>query len=190
MYRTGDLVRWLSTGMLDFLGRIDLQVKIRGFRIELGEIETALGKHPGIEHCTVNVYESGGVKRLIAYMVPCSGMDPSGLRTFLKQKLPEYMIPAFFMTVDKIPTTSSGKVDRNALPVPEPTDLTAGTRDTTPPATDLEKTLVKLWIDVLGLKSVGVLDNFFEIGGDSISAIRLAARAAPQASCSRPETCL
>jgi amino acid adenylation domain-containing protein len=101
MYRTGDLVRWLSTGMLDFLGRIDLQVKIRGFRIELGEIETALGKHPDIDHCTVNVYETGGVKRLIAYLVPRPGTDPSGLRTFLKQKLPEYMIPAFFMTVDK-----------------------------------------------------------------------------------------
>jgi amino acid adenylation domain-containing protein len=179
MYRTGDLVRWLSTGMLDFLGRIDLQVKIRGFRIELGEIETALGKHPDIDHCTVNVYETGGVKRLIAYLVPRPGTDPSGLRTFLKQKLPEYMIPAFFMTVDKIPTTSSGKVDRNALPAPESGDLAAGPRDTTPPETGLEKHLADLWTDVLGLKTVGVLDNFFEIGGDSISAIRLAARAAP-----------
>lgn len=178
MYRTGDLVRWLSTGMLDFLGRIDLQVKIRGFRIELGEIETALGKHPDIEHCTVNVYESAGSKRLIAYLVPRSGTEPSGLRAFLKQKLPEYMIPAFFMTVDKIPTTSSGKVDRNSLPVPESSNLVSGSRDSTPPETDLEKQLADLWVEVLGMKTVGVLDNFFEIGGDSISAIRLAARAA------------
>ncbi len=178
LYRTGDLVRWLSTGMLEFVGRIDQQVKIRGFRIELGEIETALAKHPCIDHCTVNVHEKNTVKRLVAYMVPNRGktVDTSELRSFLKQKLPEYMIPAFFMTLDRIPMNSSGKVDRCALPEPDLNDPGPGAREYMAPANDLEDRIVKLWGEVLGLKKIGVMDNFFEIGGDSISAIRVAAR--------------
>lgn len=179
VYRTGDLVRWLSTGRLDFLGRIDQQVKIRGFRIELGEIETALAKHPAIDHCTVSVYEANAIKRLIAYTVSKEGAvaDASELRAFLKQKLPDYMIPAFFMPLARIPTTSSGKVDRRALPDPELTELVSGVKEYTAPANEVEQTIVQLWCEVLGLEQIGVCDNFFEIGGDSISAIRVAARA-------------
>ena len=179
VYRTGDLVRWLSSGILDFLGRIDQQVKIRGFRIELGEIETALGKHRDIAHCAVAVDERNNIKRLVAYAVPRSGavLDTTELRLFLKKTLPEYMVPAFFVPLDHIPTTRSGKVDRLALPSPNPDEEVSGSRDSTPPANDLEKKLVLLWSEVLGLKKIGVLDNFFGIGGDSISAIRVAARA-------------
>lgn len=179
IYKTGDLVRWLSTGQLDFLGRIDQQVKIRGFRIELGEIETALSEHPAIDHCIVSVHESDSVKRLIAYMVSKtnSAIDTAELRTFLKQKLPDYMIPAFFMPLNKIPTTANGKVDRRALPEPALADLVTSTQEYVAPATEIEKKLTALWSEVLGLEKIGVLDNFFEIGGDSISAIRVTARA-------------
>lgn len=178
IYRTGDLVRWLSTGKLDFIGRIDQQVKIRGFRIELGEIETALAKHPSIDQCAVSVHESKSVKRLVAYIVPNKDhlLDASALRSFLKEKLPEYMIPAFFISLNKIPTNSSGKVDRHALPEPDISDLVAGGREYVPPANELEHKIEQFWCDVLGLAKIGVLDNFFEIGGDSISAIRVAAR--------------
>lgn len=179
IYRTGDLVRWRSTGVLDFLGRVDQQVKIRGFRIELGEIEAVLANHPAIDHCTINVHEANSVKRLIAYYVLKEGaeVDAAELRAFIKQKLPDYMIPAFFMPLARIPTNSSGKVDRQALPKPELDDMISGAKEYIPPANEMEETIVRLWCEVLGLAQIGVSDNFFSIGGDSISAIRVAARA-------------
>lgn len=179
IYKTGDLVRWLSNGILDFIGRIDQQVKIRGFRIELGEIENALSENPAIDHCTVTVHETGTVKRLVAYTVSQGDwpVQPSALRSFLKEKLPDYMIPAFFIPLDKIPTNHSGKVDRHALPEPDLSEFVSDVKEYVPPVDDMEKTMVDLWCRILGLQKIGVLDNFFEIGGDSISAIRVAARA-------------
>jgi amino acid adenylation domain-containing protein len=178
IYRTGDLVRWLSNGNLDFLGRIDKQVKIRGFRIELGEIESALVRHPAVDQCAVDVHEYKGVKRLVAFLVFLEN-EKSGnheLRKFLKDLLPDYMVPAFFIELAAMPMDNSGKIDRKALPEPDVDELIPKTVYVAP-VTKLEQQLARLWQDVLGLKQVGVSDNFFELGGDSISAIRVVSRA-------------
>lgn len=178
MYRTGDLVRWLADGTLDFLGRVDEQVKIRGFRIELGEIETALAGHPHVSRCVVNVHEAKGVKRLAAYIVCEGGEIPSAgaLRTFLKDRLPEYMVPAWFIPLPALPMNNSGKVDKKALPPPDLGELNTKV-EYVAPVTDDQKQLAALWGEILGLERVGLNDNFFELGGDSISTIRVVARA-------------
>jgi len=178
IYRTGDLVRWLSNGNLDFLGRIDKQVKIRGFRVELGEIESALVQHPAVALCAVSMHEYKGMKRLVAYLVFLENETTGSheLRKFLKDLLPEYMVPALFIELTAMPLDNSGKIDRKALPEPNVDEYTSKT-EYVAPATHLEQQLARLWQDVLGLKQVGVNDNFFELGGDSISAIRVVSRA-------------
>jgi amino acid adenylation domain-containing protein/non-ribosomal peptide synthase protein (TIGR01720 family) len=177
-YRTGDRMRWLSEGTLEFLGRVDHQVKIRGFRIELGEIEAVLRQHPAVREVVLVAREDAqGQARLVAYMVP-HAVPPSvaELRNHLKASLPGYMVPAAFVMLDALPLTPNGKVDRRALPPPEPARADVGS-DYVAPQSSVEETLAGIWRDVLMLESVGVHDNFFHVGGDSIVAIRIVAQA-------------
>ncbi len=175
LYKTGDLARYLPDGNIEFLGRIDNQVKIRGFRIELGEIEAALAQHPGVRETVVIVREDiQSDKRLVAYLVPDQALPTnSSLRHFLKQKLPDYMIPSAFVVLDAIPLTPNGKVDRRALPAPDssPSDSTSFV----PPRDTFEQQLQRIWSEVLQLTAVGIRDNFFELGGHSLLAVRLMA---------------
>jgi amino acid adenylation domain-containing protein len=179
LYRTGDLVRYREDGSLEFLGRVDHQVKIRGYRIELGEIEAALQEHPGVEQTVVVAREdSRGEKRLIGYV---AGKDKgaeltlSELRSHLKERLPEYMMPSVFVQLERLPLTPNGKVDRKNLPLP--TDAVMGSeKPFVAPRDFLEKELAVIWEDLLGKRPIGVTENFFEIGGHSILAVRLIAR--------------
>jgi amino acid adenylation domain-containing protein/non-ribosomal peptide synthase protein (TIGR01720 family) len=179
LYKSGDLVRYLPDGNIEFLGRIDHQVKIRGFRIELGEIEAVVGQHPAVREVVVVARkESPSDKRLVAYVVPNQGLSPSTseLRNFLKNKLPDYMLPSTFVMLDALPLTPNGKVDRRALPGPD------GSRpdlDGTfvAPRNRAEVMLAGIWAEVLKLEQVGVRDNFFELGGDSILSLQIIARA-------------
>ncbi|HZS19595.1 MAG TPA: amino acid adenylation domain-containing protein, partial [Pseudonocardiaceae bacterium] len=178
MYRTGDLVRWNPAGQLDYLGRVDDQVKIRGFRIELGEIEATLATHPGISEVVVIAREDHpGTKRLIAYVVPDGQGAPSTaeLRDHLTHTLPDYMVPALFVTLDELPLGPTGKLDRNALPAPDQPSAPVATY--VAPRTDTERVLADIWAQVLGVDQVGVEDNFFELGGDSILSIQVVSRA-------------
>ena len=179
LYRTGDRARLTPDGNLDFLGRADQQVKIRAFRIELGEIEAALGLHPGVlENVVVAREDSPGDRRLVAYFVPRpdSEADAAGLRDFLKQRVPEYMLPAAFAQLEALPLLPSGKVDRRALPAPSADAGTAG-RGYVAPSTPEEEVLAAVWSQVLGVERVGIDDNFFALGGDSIRSIQVLARA-------------
>jgi amino acid adenylation domain-containing protein len=178
LYRSGDLCRWRADGNLEFLGRIDHQVKIRGFRIELGEVEAALGAFPGIRECVVIATEDNrGDKRLIAYIVSDQDHNTStpAIRRALAEKLPDYMIPAVFVPLDALPLTPNGKVDRRALPAPEMDRTTAG-MDYTAPRTPIEEALGDIWSEALGLKQVGIHDNFFNLGGHSLIATRVVSR--------------
>jgi amino acid adenylation domain-containing protein/non-ribosomal peptide synthase protein (TIGR01720 family) len=176
LYKTGDKARFLRDGNIEFRGRIDNQVKIRGFRIELGEIETVLTAHPQVLKAVVIVRENiEGNKSLAAYVVTRSQSEiKNQLRDFLKQKLPDYMVPGIFVILDALPLTSNGKVDRRALPAP----TTSNDSDSFVfPRTSNEEILAGIWKDVLGLEIVGVHDNFFELGGDSIISLQIIARA-------------
>jgi amino acid adenylation domain-containing protein/non-ribosomal peptide synthase protein (TIGR01720 family) len=178
LFRTGDLGRYSADGNLEYLGRIDSQVKLRGFRIELGEIESRLRKHSAVKEAVVILSERDGGKRLIAYAV--SGekerVTPSELRSYLKEELPEHMLPAAIVMLDKLPLLASGKVDERALPAPEEgrLEMEAGYAE---PRGPVEKELARIWGEVLRVERVGVHDNFFELGGDSILSIALIARA-------------
>jgi len=174
MYRTGDLARFKLDGNIDYLGRMDHQVKLRGFRIELGEIETVLTSHPSIDSAVVVVREDRpGDKKLVAYLVPRPGQNPSPqeLRTHLEQSLPGYMVPAAFVKLDALPLTDNGKINRRALPAPATSEIEARSRVT--PTDQLELILVKIWQRVLGVSNIGVDDNFFDLGGHSLLAVRL-----------------
>ncbi|WP_394425667.1 amino acid adenylation domain-containing protein [Streptomyces sp. SGAir0957] len=175
-YHTGDLVTWRPDGTLEFIGRIDNQIKLRGYRIELGEIENALNTHPHIHSTTVTLREdTPGNKQLTAYIVTNEQVDNDALRTHLRQQLPDYMVPATYVTLDQLPLTPNGKVDTKALPAPGPErpDLANAY---TAPRSDTERILAAIWADVLGIETVGVHDNFFALGGQSISAVRMASR--------------
>ena len=178
LYRTGDLVNWLPDGALDFLGRIDQQVKIRGFRIELSEVESSLRQHPLVTQCAVIAVEQEGVKRLAAYAaVPPGHEDVAAqLRDFLKTRLPDYMVPAFFIPLPELPLTPNGKIDRKALPLPRP-GATTNAIPMTYPRNPTEEILAGIWQDLLGLEQVSIHANFFELGGDSIMSIQVVARA-------------
>ncbi|MEV4314210.1 non-ribosomal peptide synthase/polyketide synthase [Actinocrispum sp. NPDC049592] len=170
MYRTGDRVRWTEDGV-EYLGRIDDQVKIRGFRIEPGEVESALLRHPGVAEAVVVARADSGHKRLVAYVVPKGALD---LRGWLKGILPDYMVPSAFVELDELPLTQSGKVDRRALPVPE---FSAEDSRYVAPRNQIELDLARIWAEVLGVARVGVHDNFFGLGGDSILSIQVVSRA-------------
>ena len=177
LYRTGDLVRYLPDGNLEFLGRIDTQVKVRGYRIELGEIEAVLLSHPAVRAAVVVAREEeAGDKRLVAYLVgETESIAVIELRGYLKEKLPEYMIPSAFVMLDELPLTANGKVDRRALPAPERGRVEAGT-EYVAPRTPVEEMVAGIWAEVLGVERVGVDDNFFELGGHSLLATQVISR--------------
>ncbi|MEQ8168837.1 MAG: amino acid adenylation domain-containing protein, partial [Candidatus Eremiobacterota bacterium] len=177
MYRTGDLARWLPDGNLEFLGRIDAQVKIRGFRIELGEIEEALKKiDPVKDAVVIDRIDKQGNKYLCAYYISDIKLKSSDLQKELSLFLPDYMIPSCFLKIDEIPVTSHGKIDRKALPVPSQSDL-ASHETYVAPRNEREEILAVIWKEVLNCDRVGIYDNFFSLGGDSIMSIQIAARA-------------
>jgi len=174
IYKSGDLARWLPDGNIEFLGRIDHQVKIRGFRIELGEIENQLSKYNEIKESVVLAKEKqDGDKHLCAYIVAKpGGIDIDKLREYLSVRLPDYMIPSYFVRLEKVPLNSNGKIDRKALPEPE----TKSQKIYVPPKDPVEKKLAEIWSEVLGLPKIGVHDNFFELGGHSLKAVILVSR--------------
>ena len=177
LYNTGDLARYRADGNLELLGRRDHQVKIRGFRVELGEIEAALGEHPAVQATAVVVRDDGpGEQRLVAYAVlqPGSLARAEELHSFLKSKLPDYMLPARFEFLPSLPVSPSGKVDRRALPAPA-SGKQEGEAESSAPGTELEKKLAGIWADVLKLDRVSVHDNFFDLGGHSLLAVKLVA---------------
>jgi amino acid adenylation domain-containing protein/FkbH-like protein len=177
LYKTGDLARWRRDGRLEFLGRRDHQVKIRGFRIELGEIETVLKKQTGIGDAVVLAREDQpGLKRLVAYVASSNGDINAGkLREGLKTALPAYMVPSAFVFLETLPLTPNGKVDRKALPAP-PEDRSGTSEDFLPPSSAVEQQLAAIWREVLPVKEMGVRDNFFDLGGNSLLAIQVISR--------------
>ncbi|MBX4267620.1 amino acid adenylation domain-containing protein, partial [Clostridium estertheticum] len=175
MYRTGDLARWLPDGDIEYIGRIDRQVKIRGYRIELGEIENKLLKNEEIKEVVViDREDKEGNKYLCAYITCDKEMTVPELRASLSKALPDYMIPAYFMQIEKMPLTPNGKLDRKALPEPDG-DINTGV-EYAAPRNEIEEKLVKVWTEVLGVERIGIDDDFFTLGGDSIKAIQVCAR--------------
>jgi amino acid adenylation domain-containing protein len=174
LYRVGDVVRYLPSGEIEFLGRTDNQVKIRGFRIELGEIENTLNGYAGVQQAVVLVRKDAqGEKVLTAYVVahPQRELTVAGLRSFLKESLPDYMVPSVFVMVDGIPRTANGKVDSQALPEPHQ-ERAEGDQDYVAPGTATEKEICRIWAEVLGIERVGVHDDFFDLGGHSLLVLR------------------
>jgi amino acid adenylation domain-containing protein len=173
LYRAGDLARWLPDGDLDYLGRIDHQVKVRGFRIELGEIEAVLTSCPGVREAVVLAREDQpGDPRLVAYVV--GSVEAGELREHLRGRLPEYMVPSAFVTLEAFPLTPNGKVDRKALPAPGVGREQRG--EPTAPRTELERRLCEIWCEILGVERVGITDSFFDLGGHSLLATRVVSR--------------
>ena len=177
LYKTGDLARHLSDGSIEFLGRLDYQVKIRGFRIELGEIESALASHPSVREAAVLAREDNGHQRLAAYVVaaPGSELAAADLRAHLRATLPEYMVPSAILFMDAMPLTVSGKLNRSALPAPEEGQAFA-VRPFVAPDSPIEEILAGIWQEILGVERIGVTDDFFELGGQSILATQLLSR--------------
>jgi amino acid adenylation domain-containing protein len=178
LYRTGDLARYLPDGDIEFLGRMDHQLKIRGFRVEPGEIEVVLGQYPGVQEAVVMAQEyAPGDKRLVAYIVSQedSGLTVTALRSYLKEKLPEYMVPSAFVMLDELPLTPNGKVERRALPLPDQARPELE-QVFVAPRTALESVLAKTCGELLGLERVGINDSFFELGGHSLLATQLVSR--------------
>jgi amino acid adenylation domain-containing protein len=193
LYRTGDLARYLPDGNIEYLGRLDNQVKLRGHRIELGEIESVLGRHPSIKECAVIAREtvadsrfqvsdsrspiSTSEKQLVAYVVANRGTPPGvgDLRHFLRQTLPEFMVPTAFVALDALPLTPNGKLDRRGLPAPDPR-RPSGAGEFARPRGEVEELIAQAWREVLQIEEVGTNDNFFDLGGHSLRATRVAAR--------------
>ncbi|MEU6115106.1 amino acid adenylation domain-containing protein [Streptomyces sp. NPDC047117] len=178
LYRTGDLARYLPDGQIEYLGRIDNQVKLRGFRIELGEIEAAVQALPSVREGAVIVHEHMGNRMLVAYVAADERFSTAAAKEALKRQLPEFMVPQLFVALPAVPTTVNGKLDRKALPDPMAQPAGQGTDDagSAPAATEEERALAAAWGEVLGLATVGIDHNFFELGGDSITSIKIAVR--------------
>jgi amino acid adenylation domain-containing protein len=176
LYRTGDRARFRADGQLDFLGRADEQVKIRAHRIELGDVETVLREHPAVRDAVAAVQPDGaGGQRLIGYWVPAAAVEPAEIERFVRQRLPDYMVPTAFMAIERLPVSPNGKVDRRALPVPDLSRATSAAFRA--PRTPVEERLAAIWAQTLGVERVGLDDNFFALGGDSIRSIQVLARA-------------
>ncbi|WP_410503394.1 amino acid adenylation domain-containing protein [Gillisia sp. Hel_I_29] len=175
MYKTGDLGRWNSDGTITFLGREDAQVKIRGYRIELGEIESVLLGHADIDEAVVLANDNDGVKELVAYFVSSLDHDSASLRSYLKGFLPDYMLPSYYVAMEGLPLTPNGKIDRRSLPSPEGLEISHGV-EYVAPRNDIEHSLVKVWEEVLKREGIGVKDNFYNLGGDSIKSIQVVSR--------------
>jgi acyl-coenzyme A synthetase/AMP-(fatty) acid ligase/acyl carrier protein len=179
LYKTGDLVRYRNDGTIEFLGRKDFQVKLRGFRIELGEVETTLCLHPSVSEAVVVAREDRpGDKRLVAYVLAAaaeSAFSTGVLRAFLQEKLPDYMIPSAFVSMDALPLTANGKVDRRALPAPDERrpDIE---ESFAAPRNAVEEALAEIWGEILRIEKVGIQDNFFELGGHSLMATQIISR--------------
>lgn len=173
MYKTGDVCKLLPDGNLTYVGRNDDQVKIRGFRIELGEIVNALEQSSLVAQGIVLARQDDhGNKRLVGYVVPENGtFDQDGVVTFLKSRLPDYMVPALWVVLEQLPLTSNGKIDKRALPDPDMNALTAN--EYVAPGNEIEQSLAVIWQELLGLAQVGVNDNFFELGGHSLQVMRM-----------------
>jgi hypothetical protein len=178
LYKTGDVARYLPTGEIEFVGRRDDQVKVRGFRVELGEVEAVLGEHMGVREAVVVARDAvGGEKRLVAYVVGHEGQTVStgDLRRYLKERVPEYMVPSAFMILDALPLTPNGKVNRRALPLPD--RARPELEDAfIAPHSPVEDVLAGIWAQVLDLEQVGIHDNFFELGGHSLTATQVMSR--------------
>jgi amino acid adenylation domain-containing protein len=174
LYKTGDLARYLPDGNIEYIGRTDHQVKLRGFRIETGEIEAVLNQHPSIREVTIIAREDNhGDKCLVAYFVPSTEeLNARQIRDFLKASLPNYMIPSAFVPLEYLPLTPNGKIDRKALPFPDGLGLATG-EEYIAPRTESERRLAAIWTELLGREVIGINENFFEIGGHSLSAVRL-----------------
>jgi hypothetical protein len=173
LYRTGDRGRWLADGTLDFLGRVDQQVKVRGYRVELGEIEAVLRQHPAVRDAAVAMRaDATGEARVVAYLVSDEAVVPSPteVRAFVKARLPEQMVPVHVVSLPALPLTATGKLDRQALPAPS-TDRALEVTYVAP-RTPTEEALTDIWAEVLGLPHVGVHDNFFDLGGNSLLLLR------------------
>lgn len=178
LYRTGDLARYRADGRIEYLGRVDEQVKVRGYRIELGEIESVLREIAGVREAAVCARDDGrGDKRLVGYIVPAGDEMPSpvDLKQYLRDKLPEYMVPATYVRLDRIPLSPSGKVDRKSLPEPDSARPEMA-REYIAPRTETETTLAQVWSELLGVERVGAEDNFFELGGHSLLATQVMSR--------------
>ncbi len=178
LYRTGDLARQFRDGRTLYIGRTDFQVKVRGYRIELGEIEAALCRHPAVAQSVVVVREeTPGNPQLAAYYVAAEGQAASvgNLRAALREELPDYMIPSFFLALPSLPLTPNGKVDRKALPLPGGGRPELG-REYVAPEGDVQEGLAAIWAQVLRVERVGALDNFFELGGHSLMATQVLSR--------------
>jgi len=177
LYKTGDLARYVGSGDFEYLGRSDQQVKVRGFRIELGEIESSLSQHSAVRELVVEApIDANGECRLVAYVTLKEAVSITNLRAFLKERLPEHMIPSAFVVLDRLPLTENGKLDRRALPRPG-TARPSLDESYVAPRTVVEELLATIWADVLDLDRVGVEDNFFALGGDSIRSVRVLAQA-------------
>ncbi|MCD6373887.1 MAG: amino acid adenylation domain-containing protein [Caldisericaceae bacterium] len=170
MYRTGDLVRLLKNGQLEFLDRVDEQIKIRGYRVELGEIENVIESSSMVKDAVVIAKKIGSDVRIVAYLIPDENYDENKLRTFLKQQIPDFMIPAHFIEMEKFPLTANGKVDKHALPDPE---ATSEKRQIIKPQTNLERKLVNIWKEVLQIDEISIYDSFFDLGGHSLGVIQI-----------------
>jgi amino acid adenylation domain-containing protein/FkbH-like protein len=178
LYKTGDLCRWLADGVVEYLGRLDFQIKIRGLRVELGEIEALLSQHKSVQHCVVLAREDvPGEKRLVAYIIanPGEPVSSDNLRQHLKQSVPEYMIPAAFVSLNKLPLSPNGKVDRKALPPPE-RGTDEGTTSKIAPRNPIEEVVAGIWSEVLQCQQLGVHQDFFELGGHSLLATQVVSR--------------
>ncbi|MFC0513473.1 phosphopantetheine-binding protein, partial [Mucilaginibacter angelicae] len=174
LYRTGDLGRWLADGNIEYQGRLDDQVKVRGYRIELGEIESALNGHSDVSSSVVQALDLGsGERELVAYVVSGTLLNVPELRQYLQERLPGYMVPGHYVQLEALPLTANGKVDKKRLPSPAGQELSGGTvyegaRNET------EARLIGIWEEVLGRNGIGIHDNFFDLGGHSLKATRLA----------------
>ena len=175
MYRTGDLARYRQDGQIQLLGRGDQQIKLRGHRIELGEIEAVLERHPDVQQAVVMLYGEGSGQQLAAYVKQAEKTDPSQLRTWLQERIPDYMAPAIFVSLRQLPLTPNGKVDRKRLPPPEGIARERSTAAVAP-RNRMEQILAEIWSEVLRVDKVGIHDNFFDLGGHSLLLIKIHAR--------------